>query len=179
MANSREFNPNHPIPLCVIDATQQTELATRRSHPFDETYYTLSIMRARPAERAEECTNRSSARGGRCYHRTVLDRCFLADAHDSKKVTLGQTTTPPIGFHRKKHAVYLSTDGLGDDGRQRQVRGLRHALDRSRERCREEHYHCCWVCSVRTLILQLSVHSSGHVGVAARRSRVPLIQAVD
>lgn len=114
MANSREFNPNHPIPLCVIDATQQTELATRRSHPFDETYYTLSIMRARPAERAEECTNRSSVRGGRCYHRTVLDRCFLADAHDSKKVTLGQTTTPPIGFHRKKHAVYLSTDGLGD-----------------------------------------------------------------
>lgn len=114
MANSREFNPNHPIPLCVIDATQQTELATRRSHPFDETYYTLSIMRARPAERAEECTNRSSARGGRCYHRTVLDRCFLADAHDSKKVTLGQTTTPPIGFHRKQNAVYLSTDGLGD-----------------------------------------------------------------
>lgn len=43
---------------------KQTELATRRSHPFDETYYTLSIMRARPAERAEECTNRSSARGG-------------------------------------------------------------------------------------------------------------------
>lgn len=114
MANSREFNPNHPIPLCVIDATQTNRISTRRSHPFDETYYTLSIMRARPAERAEECTNRSSARGGRCYHRTVLDRCFLADAHDSKKVTLGQTTTPPIGFHRNKNAVYLSTDGLGD-----------------------------------------------------------------
>lgn len=96
----------------------------------------------------------------------------------AKKVTLGQTTTPPIGFHRKKmQSISQQTDLV--TGRQRQVRGLRHALDRSREHCREEHYHCCWVCSVRTLILQLSVHSSGHVGVAARRSRVPLIQAVD
>lgn len=123
MANSREFNPNHPIPLCVIDATQQTELATRRSHPFDETYYTLSIMRARPAERAEECTNRSSARGGRCYHRTVLDRCFLADAHDSKQVTLGQTTTPPqsASIVKNMQSISQQTDLVMTDGSARCV----------------------------------------------------------
>lgn len=121
MANSREFNPNHPIPLCVIDATQQTELALGGSHPFDETYYTLSIMRARPAERAEECTDRSSVRGGRCYHRTVLDRCFLADAHDSKKVTLGQTTTPPIGFYRKGMQSISQQTDLVTDGSARCV----------------------------------------------------------